>query len=140
MRTRKWLHVVAAATISLSVTSCAGETPAPEPAVTVSGGSSRATVDEGDTVVVNLGEWSSGVGDAWVLTEEPDPAVLVETQPTREPGGGDESVGGRTEMTDTYKAVGAGVVTLTYEYRFRGEVPEDPAQQYPPQRFEITVR
>ncbi|MHC1150484.1 protease inhibitor I42 family protein [Microbacterium sp. GCM10011525] len=124
--------------IAIGSAGCTSETPTPEPAATVGEGSSSATVKKGDTVLVNLGEWSSGVGDAWVLTEEPDPEVLVEKQP--EPSSGGAAVpGSRTEMTDTYEAVGEGEVTLVYEYMFRGEIPDDPAQQMT-QTFRITVR
>ncbi|UJP09351.1 protease inhibitor I42 family protein [Microbacterium sp. KUDC0406] len=124
--------------LAIALAGCTGAA-APEPAATVGAGTSSATVDKGDTVLVHLGEWSSGVGDAWVLTEEPDPAVLAQKEP--EPVSGDEhdGVGGSHEMTDTYEAVGPGEVTLNYEYRFRGEVPEDPARQMT-QTYRIVVR
>jgi hypothetical protein len=139
---RKRMRAVVAVMLGVAMigqVGCASGTPAPEPAATVRVGDSQATVGKGDTVVVNLGEWSSGVGDQWVLTEKPDPAVLTETELKPSSEGTSAPPGSRSEMTDAYEAVGAGEVTLTYEYRFRGEIPEDPGKQMT-QTFTITVR
>lgn len=106
---------------------------------TVDAGHLSGTVPVGGELVVDLGEVSPGVGDGWLLVEAPDPKVLGEPSEKMEPTSGKTSPGSSSVMTVTFPAVGKGETTLTYEYRFRGEVPEDPADQQT-LTFDITVR
>ncbi|MFE6996105.1 protease inhibitor I42 family protein [Microbacterium sp. NPDC057659] len=124
--------LVVAAMIAL--TACSGTQQ-----VTVDAGHLSGTVPVGGELVVDLGEVSSGVGDGWLLVEAPDPKVLGEPSEKFESEAAKPAPGSSSVMTVTFPAVGKGETTLTYEYRFRGEVPEDPADQQT-LTFDITVR
>jgi hypothetical protein len=118
----------------IGLTACSG----PQQ-VTVDADHLTAKVPVGGELVVDLGEVSPGVGDGWLLTEAPDPKVLGEPSEKFESKSANPAPGSSSVMTVTFPAVGRGETTLTYEYRFRGAVPEDPSDQKT-LTFDITVR
>lgn len=89
----------------------------------------KATISSGETLVVDFGEINSSVGDGWVIVEEPDPAVLGAGEAESEYLGEEGSVGGPSTFSYRFPAVGVGETVIEFEYQFRGEVPEDPADQ-----------
>ncbi|WP_181905829.1 protease inhibitor I42 family protein [Microbacterium bovistercoris] len=134
---RKWQRAAGATMLvvaMIGLTACSGAQQ-----VTVDADDPTATVPVGGELVVDLGEVRSGVGDGWLLVEAPDPKVLGEPTEEFEPASGKTSPGSSSIMKVTFPAVGKGETTLTYEYRFRGEVPEDPVDQQT-LTFEVAVR
>lgn len=94
------------------------------------------TVSTGETLVVDFGEVNPSVGDDWVITTEPDPAVLGEGDPEFTTDAPDGMTGAPGELVYRFPTTGAGTTVIAFEYRFRGEVPEDIDDQ---KTAEITV-
>lgn len=84
------------------------------------------TLAPGEALVVDMGEVNASVGTDWVITQEPDPAVLSAGESHSRYLGEDGSVGGPNELTYRFAPVGTGTTVIAFEYRFRGAVPEDP--------------
>ena len=97
-----------------------------------------AALDQGETLVVDFGEINLSVGDGWVVVTGPDPAVLGPAEASSTYRGDEGSVGGPSEYSYRFPAVGEGTTIVEFEYRFRGEVPEDPADRETA-RLEVTV-
>ena len=97
---------------------------------------SSVSLARGEALVVEFGEVNHSVGDDWVLTREPDPAVLGEGDERSRDLGEDGETGSPSQMTYRFPAIGAGTTVVRFEYRFRGAVPEDPANR---KSAEITV-
>nr|WP_201469571.1 protease inhibitor I42 family protein [Microbacterium hydrocarbonoxydans] len=91
--------------------------------------SSSVSLSRGEALVVEFGEVNPSVGDDWVLTREPDPAVLGEGDERYRYLGEDGETGSPSEMTYRFAAIGVGTTVVRFEYRFRGSVPEDPANR-----------
>lgn len=114
--------VSTAVLLSAVLTACAGSAEKTVPYTATS-----VDLAPGEALVVEFGEVNGSVGDEWVLTEEPDPAILGEGEElTRALG---DAPGSPSELSYRFEPVGAGTTVITWEYRFRGEVPEEPADQ-----------
>ena len=96
---------------------------------TVGYGADSVTVPVGETLVVEFGKINTSVGDQWDITAAPDPKVLVlaERKPTHSDA--KQQVGAPHEFAYRFEARAKGTTTIGFEYRFRGEVPSDPARQ-----------
>ena len=97
-----------------------------------------ATLSVGETLIVDFGEINSSVGDGWVIVTEPDPAVLGEGESASEYLGDEGSTGAGNRFSYRFEAVGVGTTTIGFEYRFRGEIPEDREDQQTA-TIEVTV-
>lgn len=97
--------------------------------VTIGYRTDSVTVPVGETLVVDFGMINTSVGDQWDITAPPDPKVLVlsERKPTHSDA--KEPVGAPHEFAYRFEARAKGTTTIGFEYRFRGEVPSDPARQ-----------
>lgn len=113
------------------LTGCAG---APER--TVDHSTSSVTLAPGEGLVVDFGEVNHTVGDEWVITREPDPAVLGPGEQRSRYLGEDGEAGAPSELSFRFLAVGDGTTVIRFEYHFRGSVPEDVSDQ---ETAEITV-
>ncbi|MEP7766113.1 protease inhibitor I42 family protein [Sanguibacter sp. 25GB23B1] len=101
-----------------------GTTPTVPDEVVVDATASSAELVVGQTLVVDLGEMNSSVGDDWLITDEPDGEVLREGERFSEYLGEDGEDGGRNTLAYEFEAVGDGETTLELEYRFRGGAPD----------------
>lgn len=110
-----------AASLVLVATGCSSVTK-------VDSDAGSATVPEGGTLVVDFGEINQSVGDDWVIIVEPDPAVLGDGVPEYL-GEDGAPPGASSRLTYSFPAVGKGTTTVEFEYRFRGEAPDDAADQ-----------
>ena len=132
--TRTALAVVVAAVVGLGIAGCAGVAEK-----TVEHTTESVTLAPGETLVVDFGEINPSVGDAWVITQEPDAAVLgpgeEETRYTGEEG----MAGAPSELSYRFAPVGTGTTVIEFEYQFRGAVPEDPVDQKTA-KIEVTVK
>lgn len=97
---------------------------------------SAVTVSAGEILVVDFGEVNPSVGDDWVIITEPDPAVLGEGDSEFTTDAPDGMTGAPGELVYRFPTTGAGTTVIAFEYRFRGEVPEDIEDQ---KTAEITV-
>ncbi|KKI22689.1 MULTISPECIES: protease inhibitor I42 family protein [unclassified Leucobacter] len=97
------------------------------------------TVPVGETLAVEFGTINTSVGDQWEITERPDPKVLAldERKPTH--SSTKEPVGAPHEFAYRFVAREKGTTTVGFEYRFRGEIPEDPARR-DSSKITITVK
>ncbi|WP_146008121.1 protease inhibitor I42 family protein [Microbacterium aurantiacum] len=133
-RTRTVMAVVVATIMGLGIAGCAGAAEK-----TVEHTADSVTLAPGETLVVDFGEINPSVGDAWVITQEPDAAVLgpgeEETRYTGEEG----MTGAPSELSYRFAPVGTGTTVIEFEYQFRGEVPEDLDDQKTA-KIEVTVR
>ncbi|GAA2184025.1 hypothetical protein GCM10009785_30260 [Brooklawnia cerclae] len=87
------------------------------------------TLTRGTWLLVDFGVINSSVGDDWVLVSEPDPDVLGEPKTEGEYLGEKGSTGGRNTRLYRFATVGPGTAVLDFEYRFRGNVPDDQAER-----------
>ncbi|MFJ2541984.1 hypothetical protein [Microbacterium sp. NPDC087589] len=122
--------VTVAASLGLGLTGCS----AAEKRVDYS--TSSVTLAPGEALVVDFGEINSTVGDAWVITREPDPAMLGPGDERSRYLGQDGETGAPSEVSYRFAPVGDGTTVIRFEYQFRGAVPEDADDQ---QTAEITV-
>ncbi|WP_416446770.1 protease inhibitor I42 family protein [Leucobacter sp. HNU] len=107
------------------LTACA---PAPKE-ITIGYRTDSVTVPVGETLVVDFGTINSSVGDQWDITAQPDPDVLVPDTRRVEPEGPPEPIGAPHEFAYRFTARAKGTTTIGFEYRFRGELPSDPAER-----------
>jgi hypothetical protein len=126
-------NMIAVAGVALLVLGLAGCAPAEK---TVSYTSSSVTLAPGEALVVDFGEINPSVGDAWVVTQEPDPAVLGEGEERSHYLGEDGQTGAPSEVSYRFEPEGKGTTVIKFEYQFRGSVPEDAEDQ---KTAEITV-
>ncbi|UYO98384.1 protease inhibitor I42 family protein [Microbacterium sp. M28] len=132
--TRFATAMVVAMTAAVALSGCAASDE-----VVVEYSEDVATLSIGDILVVDFGEINSSVGDGWVIVSPPDPAVLGEGVEASEYLGEEGSTGAANRFAYRFEAVGEGRTTVEFEYRFRGEVPEDPGEQETAM-IEVTVR
>lgn len=97
---------------------------------------SAVTLSSGETLVVDFGFINPSVGDEWIITTEPDPAVLEEGKSSFRSEQPDPPPGSGGELSYRFAPAGSGTTTIAFEYRFRGEIPEDPDDR---KTAEITV-
>lgn len=88
-----------------------------------------ATLAPGEVLIVDFGEVNATVGNAWVIVEEPDAAILGEGEERSDYLGESGETGAASDLSYRFAAVGEGTTTIEFEYRFRGSVPEDPEDQ-----------
>lgn len=86
---------------------------------------SAVSLMRGEALVVDFGEINPSVGDAWVITREPDPAVLESGDERTRYLGEDGEAGAPSEVSFRFAPVGIGTTVIEFEYQFRGSVPED---------------
>ncbi len=122
--------VAVAAFLSLGLTGCSAAEK------TIDYSTSSVTLAPGEALVVDFGEINPTVGDAWVITREPDPAVLGPGDERSRYLGQDGETGAPSEVSYRFPPVGDGTTVIQFEYQFRGAVPEDADDQ---QTAEITV-
>lgn len=121
--------VVAAAGLALS--GCAAQAEK-----TVDHAASSVTLAPGEALVVDFGEVNQTVGEAWVITREPDPEVLGPGEERSRYLGQDGETGAPSELSYRFAPVGDGTTVIRFEYQFRGSVPDDESDQ---ETAEITV-
>lgn len=97
---------------------------------------SSVSLAPGEALVVDFGTINPTVGDAWVITREPDPAVLGAGEERSRYLGDEGETGAPSEVAYRFPPVGQGTTVIQFEYQFRGQVPDDAEDQ---QRAEITV-
>ncbi|KJQ53048.1 protease inhibitor I42 family protein [Microbacterium sp. SA39] len=119
--------------LAAALVSCAG---APEKTVDYT--ETSVTLAPGEALVVDFGEVNATVGQEWVLSAEPDAVVLGPGEERSRYLGEDGMTGAPSEVTYRFAPVGEGATVIEFEYRFRGEVPEDPEDQETA-RIEVTV-
>lgn len=101
----------------------------------VAAGSVRAR--QGETLVVNLGPVSPGIGDEWYVTGRPDPSVLrdegMQLSDCNQPG--------CTGMGSwRFRATHTGATTVTFQYCFRSAPPGcQPGPRGPSQALTLKV-
>lgn len=122
--------VTVAAFLGLGLTGCSAAEK------TIDYSTSSVTLAPGEALVVDFGEINPTVGDAWVITREPDPAVLGPGDERSRYLGQDGETGAPSEVSYRFAPVGDGTTVIQFEYQFRGAVPEDADDQ---QTAEITV-
>ncbi|WP_341945543.1 protease inhibitor I42 family protein [Microbacterium sp. LWH11-1.2] len=97
------------------------------------------TLAPGEALVIDFGEVNSSVGEDWEITQEPDPAVLGPGEERSRYLGEDGMTGAPSEVTYRFAPAGEGTTVIEFEYRFRGEIPEDPEDQKTA-KIEVTVK
>jgi len=112
--------------------------------VEVRAGSGSAQLARGQVLRVDLGAVNPSIGDAWYLTEAPDPAVLADKGRdfTSDCAAGQAGCGGH--LAWEFTARGKGTTTVAFRYCYRsgpqncdpgpGRGPADPV------RVAVTVR
>lgn len=131
-----WRLVRACAVVSVAASLGLGLTGCSAAEKTVDHTTSSVTLAPGEALVVDFGEINPTVGDAWVITREPDPAVLGPGEERSRYLGEDGETGAPSEVSYRFAPVGDGTTVVQFEYQFRGVVPEDADDQ---QTAEITV-
>lgn len=106
--------------VAAGVTACSG----PDEKI-VDYTDSAVTLSDGQTLVVDFGEINPSVGDDWVITTEPDPAVLGEGDSKVTSDAPDGMTGAPADLVYRFPTNGSGTTVIAFEYRFRGDVPED---------------
>lgn len=81
---------------------------------------------------------NSSVGEDWEITQEPDAAVLGPGEERSVYRGEEGMTGAPSEVTYRFAPHGEGTTVIEFEYRFRGEIPEDPEDQKSA-KIEVTV-
>lgn len=117
----------------LATSACTEKKPAPDPTSTAastrsagpeadiatrSARSGSVTLDVGDQVLLDIGEYNGSVGDAWGVLESTDPGV-VDTQTKNRYLGEKDSVGGPSQFGLLITGKRAGSTELTLKYCFR---------------------
>ncbi|WP_141651299.1 protease inhibitor I42 family protein [Microbacterium sp. 3J1] len=97
---------------------------------------SSVSLTPGEALVVDFGTINPTVGDAWVITREPDPEVLGPGEERSRYLGQDGEAGAPSEVSYRFPPAGQGTTVIQFEYQFRGEAPDDAEDR---QRAEITV-
>lgn len=127
----RFVVVAASAAIGLGLSGCSATVEK-----TVDYTTSSVTFEPGESLVVDFGEVNHTVGDEWVVTQEPDPAVLGPGDERSRYLGYDGEAGAPSELSYRFAPVGDGTTVIRFEYQFRGSVPEDVSDQ---ETAEITV-
>lgn len=117
--------------LAAALASCAGAAEK-----TIDHTESSVTLAPGEALIVDFGEINSSVGDEWVITQQPDPAILAPGDEQADYLGEEGETGAPSELAFRFAPAGTGTTVITWEYRFRGSVPEDAADR---QSTEITV-
>lgn len=118
------------------------------PDVTVAHDVGEVSVDEGETLRVDFGEFNGSVGEAWYLAEVPDGTVLKALDTSSEPVDPDadeDEVGGSVYLSWDFEAVGAGETSLVFQYCMRSSLEEcvgdlDGAPAPDPVELVVTVK
>lgn len=97
------------------------------------------TLAPGEALVVDFGEVNATVGQEWVITQEPDAAVLGPGEERSRYLGEDGMTGAPSEVTFRFAPEGEGTTVIEFEYRFRGSVPEEPDDQKTA-KIDVTVK
>lgn len=97
------------------------------------------TLAPGEALVVDFGEINPSVGDALVITREPDATVLEAGIEETHHLGEEGMTGAPSELSYRFAPAGQGATVIEFEYQFRGSVPEDLDDQRTA-RIEVTVR
>lgn len=92
--------------------------------VTVDYTQDAVTVTSGQILVVDFGEINPSVGDDWVITSEPDSAVLGHGGADFTSDAPEGMTGAPGELVYRFTAVAPGTTVIAFEYRFRGDLPE----------------
>lgn len=119
------------ALFALMMTGCAAAA-----SETVDYTTSSVTLAPGSTLVVDFGEVNHTVGAEWVITREPDPAVLGPGDADSRYLGEGGEVGAPSEFSYRFAPVGPGTTVIQFEYQFRGAVPDEESDR---RNAEITV-
>lgn len=125
---------VCAVTVTIGLASCTA--PAEK---TVDHTAESVTLAPGEALVIDFGEVNGSVGEEWVLTQEPDGAVLGPGERRSRYLGEDGMTGAPSEVTYRFAPVEEGATMIEFEYRFRGSVPED-LDERKTARIEVTVQ
>lgn len=131
---RKILRAAAALTATMVLAATMSSCAAAEKTVDYT--ETEVAITTGETLVVDFGNVNSSVGDEWVVVQEPDAKVLGPAKSRSEYQGEKGTTGSASHLSYRFAAVGSGTTEIAFEYRFRGEVPEDPDDQ---KTAEITV-
>lgn len=105
---------VACAALLASLAACG------RPSTSISVDVDEVMVPAGQTIVIDLGEITTSVGDDWRITTAPDPAVLTEGERRAESVGDDEP-GSPSLLSYAFEAVAPGTTTIGFTYSYRGE-------------------
>lgn len=108
------LGCAAAASLALALSACS------PPSTSISATVDEVVVPAGQTLVIDLGEISTSVGDDWRLTTAPDPAVLAEGEVRTETVGDDDATGTPTRLSYAFDALAPGTTTIGFTYSYRG--------------------
>lgn len=122
--------VLAALVASATLSGCTGAQK------TVDYTDTSVSLSPGETLVVDFGFINPSIGDEWIITAQPDATVLEEGRSSFDSGQPDPPPGSGGELVYRFAPVGSGTTTISFEYRYRGEIPEDPDDQ---KTAEITV-
>lgn len=126
------ISAVAVALTAIAVLSgCAAST-------TVGYGAAAATIAPGESLIIDFGSVNPSVGDEWNITVEPDAAVADSGKWEFHNQGEAAATGTPSDLQYIVRGVDAGTTMIRFEYRFRGEIPENPADQQSVD-FQITV-
>lgn len=109
------LGYAAATSLAVVLTACS------PPSTTVSADVDEVEVPAGQTLVIDLGEINTSVGDDWRITTAPDPAVLTEGELRAETVGDESETGNPTLLGYAFDAVAPGTTTIGFTYSYRGE-------------------
>ncbi|WP_258726265.1 protease inhibitor I42 family protein [Cellulomonas sp. NS3] len=109
------LGCAAVVALAVALTACS------PPSTSVSATVDEVMVPAGQTIVIDLGEITTSVGDDWRLTTAPDPAVLAEGEVRAETVGDDGATGTPTRLSYAFDAVAPGTTTIGFTYSYRGE-------------------
>lgn len=90
---------------------------------------STVTVAVGETLVVDFGMINPSVGDEWKLVTAPDPAVLGEGESDFTSDGPDPAPGSPGQLVYRFSALAEGTTVISFEYLFRGSMPEELDEQ-----------
>ena len=131
---RSAVILVGAIAVAAGLASCAG---AAEKVIDHTADS--VTLAPGEALVIDFGEVNSSVGEDWEITQEPDAAVLGPGEERSRYLGEDGMTGAPSEVTYRFPPAGEGTTVIEFEYRFRGEIPEEPEDQKTAM-IEVTVK
>lgn len=114
-RTARALGCAAATSLAVGLTACSA------PSTSISATVDEVVVPAGQTIVIDLGEITTSVGDDWRLTTTPDPAVLTTGELRAETVGDETATGSPTRLSYAFDAVAPGTTTIGFTYSYRGE-------------------
>lgn len=115
----------AAFALTLGLTACSSSTGP----VSIDHTEPSATVSAGQKLTIDFGEVNPSVGDGWVVINTPDTSVISAGEQEVKPVDKKNAIGGPATLKFVFEAKKPGTTELEFEYRYRGNVPEDPAEQ-----------